>query len=113
MDHLYNPGDRHFGGFPVFRLQRRSGPTGRAWATVPNCRQPGQHHDPGCPQRYERFTRCFSCEEESTYKGDKVWYDRCNFSKGLVHCVLINYPAREERAWDDIVTRISLSLSGK
>ena len=45
--------------------------------------------------------------------GDKVWYDRCNFSRGLVHCVLINYPAREERAWDDIVTRISLSLSGK
>ena len=49
----------------------------------------------------------------SSYKGDKVWYDRCNFSRGLVHCVLINYPAREERAWDDIVTRISLSLSGK
>jgi hypothetical protein len=49
----------------------------------------------------------------SSYKGDKVWYDRCNFSRGLVHCVLINYPAREEHAWDDIVTRISLSLSGK
>ena len=48
----------------------------------------------------------------SSYKGDKVWYDRCNFSSGLVHCVLINYPAREERAWDGIVTRISLSLSG-
>jgi hypothetical protein len=48
----------------------------------------------------------------SSYKGDKVWYDRCNFSRGLVHCVLINYPAREERDWDDIVTRISLSLSG-
>jgi hypothetical protein len=49
----------------------------------------------------------------SSYKGDKVWYDRCNFSKGLVHCVLINYPAREEREWDGIVTRISLSLSGR
>ena len=49
----------------------------------------------------------------SSYKGDKVWYDRCNFSRGLVHCVLINYPAREEHDWDDIVTRISLSLSGK
>jgi hypothetical protein len=31
----------------------------------------------------------------------------------IVHCVLINYPAREERAWDGIVTRISLSLKGE
>jgi hypothetical protein len=49
----------------------------------------------------------------ASYKADKVWYDRCNFSGHLVHCVLINYPAEEERAWDDVVTRISLSLSGK
>lgn len=49
----------------------------------------------------------------SSYKGDKVWYDRCNFSDGLVHCVLINYPAKEEREWDDIVARISPSLSGR
>jgi hypothetical protein len=49
----------------------------------------------------------------SSYKGDKVWYDRCNFSRRLVHCVLINYPASEERDWDDIVTRISLSLSSR
>jgi hypothetical protein len=48
----------------------------------------------------------------SSYKGDKVWYNRCNFSHGLVHCVLINYPAAEEQDWDDIVTRISLSLRG-
>jgi len=27
--------------------------------------------------------------------------------------VLINYPAEEEHAWDDVVTRMSLSLSGK
>jgi len=27
--------------------------------------------------------------------------------------VLINYPASEERNWDDVVTRISLSLTGK
>lgn len=27
-----------------------------------------------------------------------------------MHCVLINYPAAEERAWDAVVTRISLSL---
>jgi hypothetical protein len=61
--------------------------------------------------QYKRVTPRFFAV--SSYKGDKVWYDRCNFSKGLVHCVLINYPASEERAWDDIVTRISLSLSGK
>ena len=49
----------------------------------------------------------------SSFRNGKIWYDRCNFSRGLVHCVLINYPATEERAWDDIVTRISLSLGGK
>ena len=62
--------------------------------------------------QYKRMTSRFFAV--SGYKGDKVWYDRCNFSKkGFVHCVLINYPAREERAWDGIVTRISLSLSGR
>ena len=49
----------------------------------------------------------------SSYKGDKVWYDRCNFSQRFIHCVLINYPAREEHDWDDIITRISLSLNGE
>jgi hypothetical protein len=61
--------------------------------------------------QYKRVTARFFAV--SSYKGDMVWYDRCNFSRGLVHCVLINYPAREERDWDGIVTRISLSLSGK
>ena len=61
--------------------------------------------------QYKRVTPRFFAV--SSYKGDKVWYDRCNFSRGVVHCVLINDPAREERHWDGIVTRISLSLSGK
>jgi hypothetical protein len=61
--------------------------------------------------QYKRITPRFFAV--SSYTGDKVWYDRCNFSKGFVHCVLINYPAREEKAWDDIVTHISLSLSGR
>lgn len=67
----------------------------------------------GPPPRvqYKRVTPRFFAV--SSYKGDKVWYDRCNFSGGVVHCVLINYPVAEERAWDDVVTRISLSLSGK
>lgn len=61
--------------------------------------------------QYKRVTPRFFAV--SSYKGDKVWYDRCNFSAQLVHCVLINYPAEEEHAWDDVVTRISLSLKGK
>ena len=60
---------------------------------------------------YKRITPRFFVV--SSYKGDKIWYDRCNFSRGLAHCVLINYPAREKRAWDKIVTRISLSLTSK
>ncbi|MCK1744286.1 ABC transporter permease [Bradyrhizobium sp. 139] len=59
--------------------------------------------------QYKRVTPRFFAV--SSYKGDKVWYDRCNFSGGLVHCILINYPAREEHDWDDVVTRISLSLN--
>jgi len=61
--------------------------------------------------QYKRVTQRFFAV--SSYNGDKVWYDRCNFAKAFIHCVLINYPAREERAWDDIVTRISLSLRGR
>ena len=61
--------------------------------------------------QYKRVTSRFFAI--SSYKGDKVWYDRCNFSRGLIHCVLINYPASEERNWDEVVTRISLSLTGK
>jgi hypothetical protein len=48
----------------------------------------------------------------SSIKGDKIWYDRCNFPGRFVHCVLLNYPASEKRQWDGVVTRISHSLSG-
>ncbi len=58
--------------------------------------------------QYKRITSRFFAV--SGYKGDKVWYDRCNFSHRFVHCLLINYPSREEHEWDDIVTRMSLSL---
>jgi len=61
--------------------------------------------------QYKRVTSRFVAV--SGYKRDMVYYSRCNFSPGLIHCVMINYPASEERAWDGIVTRISLSLSGK
>jgi hypothetical protein len=61
--------------------------------------------------QYKRITSRFFVV--SSFKADAIWYDRCNFSNGFVHCVLINYPAREKRAWDDIVTRISLSLRNR
>lgn len=59
---------------------------------------------------YKRITPSFFVV--SSVKRDKIWYDRCNFSRGYVHCVLINYPAAQKRQWDPIVTRISRSLSG-
>lgn len=61
--------------------------------------------------QYKRVTSRFFAV--SSYKGEKVWYDRCNFSGRLVHCVMINYPASEEHDWDSIVTRMSLSLRGR
>lgn len=59
---------------------------------------------------YKRITPNFFVV--SSVKRGKIWYDRCNFARGYVHCVLINYPAAEKRKWDRIVTRISHSLSG-
>jgi hypothetical protein len=61
--------------------------------------------------QYKRVTSRFFAV--SSVRNDETWYDRCNFSGHYINCVLINYPAAEERQWDDIVTRISLSLSGR
>ncbi|MBR1171524.1 hypothetical protein ACNJYD_04535 [Bradyrhizobium sp. DASA03005] len=57
---------------------------------------------------YKRITSNFFVV--SSIKRDKIWYDRCNFSRGYVHCVLINYPAAQKQRWDAVVTRISRSL---
>lgn len=65
---------------------------------------------PPAQMQYKRVTPRFFAV--SSYKGSRVWYDRCNFSQRFVHCVLIGYPASEEHAWDEVVTRISLSLRG-
>lgn len=46
----------------------------------------------------------------SSYRNNIIFYNRCNFIDRSAHCVLINYPAREKRQWDRIVTRLSLSL---
>ena len=47
----------------------------------------------------------------SSYRENKIWYNRCNFAGRFVNCVLINYPAAEKRQWDNVVTRISNTLA--
>jgi hypothetical protein len=42
-----------------------------------------------------------------------IFYSRCNFTRrtgGAIHCFDVVYPKDEERAWDAVITRISLSL---
>ncbi len=106
-------------GRPDGRGQRFRTSDGRASFTVqaaPNISNDSpavflaKKHPPSRIQ-YKRVTSRFFAV--SSYKGDKVFYDRCNFSARMVHCVLINYPANEESDWDEIVTRISLSLRGR
>jgi hypothetical protein len=59
--------------------------------------------------QYRRVTSSFFAV--SSILNGRTWYNRCNRSNGFMNCVLINYPAAEDRQWDDVVTRISLSLS--
>ena len=60
---------------------------------------------------YKRVTPRFFAV--SSFRNDKIWYDRCNFSSHYINCVLLNYPAVEKRQWDGVVTRISNSLSAR
>jgi hypothetical protein len=49
----------------------------------------------------------------SAVHAGEIYYSRCNFSRrsgGAIHCFDLRYPAPEKRAWDAIVTRMSLSL---
>jgi hypothetical protein len=60
---------------------------------------------------YERVTRSFFAI--SMERGGLIYYSRCNFSrtsKASIHCFDLVYPQDEKRAWDPVVTRISLSL---
>jgi hypothetical protein len=73
-----------------------------------------QHHLRIDPSRltYKRITDRFFAI--SGTRDDLTFYSRCNFvpkQRGKMHCVYLEYPNREERAWDGIVTRISRSLS--
>jgi hypothetical protein len=52
---------------------------------------------------YERIARSFFAI--SMERDGKIFYSRCN-----IHCFDLVYPQDEKRAWDAVVTRISLSL---
>jgi hypothetical protein len=57
---------------------------------------------------YKRITPDFFVV--SSIRNDRIWYNRCTRGNGTMNCVLINYPAREKRQWDSVVTRISHTL---
>jgi hypothetical protein len=60
---------------------------------------------------YRRITDRFFAV--SGVHGGRIFYSRCNFPdgrNGALHCIFLSYKSSEKEAWDDIVTRISLSL---
>jgi hypothetical protein len=57
---------------------------------------------------YKRVARNFIAA--STIRSGRILYRRCNFVSGMIHCIDLRYPTAQKRAWDKIVTRISLSL---
>ena len=60
---------------------------------------------------YTRISRSFFAI--SSERKGVILYSRCNFSgrgRGVIHCFDVMYPQAEKRAWDPVVTRISLSL---
>ena len=48
----------------------------------------------------------------SSIRNDRIWYNRCNRGDRVMNCVMINYPAKEKRGWDGVVTRISHTMPG-
>ncbi len=58
---------------------------------------------------YKRVTSDFFVV--SSFRKKAIWYDRCNFEGQFINCVMVNYPAREKRQWDSVITRISHSLT--
>lgn len=60
---------------------------------------------------YQRVTDRFFAV--SGTNADQTFYSRCNFparAGGPFHCIYVTYPRSEERLWNGIVTRMSLSL---
>jgi hypothetical protein len=60
---------------------------------------------------YRRVTDNFFAV--SGFHDNNIWYDRCNFARPFIHCVLLNYPAPEKRQWDYVVTQISNTLASR
>ena len=63
---------------------------------------------------YRRITSSFFAI--SMERDGLIYYSRCNFSgaaAGITHCFDLVYPQEQKRAWDAVVTRISLSLQPK
>jgi hypothetical protein len=57
---------------------------------------------------YTRVARSFFAI--SSERAGVILYSRCNFTRRAIHCFDLSYPQEEKRAWDAVVTRISLSL---
>jgi hypothetical protein len=89
----------------------------RVFGFVNSRNQTPQSHLAGIPEyqterfHYVRTTSRFYVA--SGVRGGMILYRRCNFSPRAdrrVGCVQLEYPQAEKRAWDEVVTRVSLSL---
>jgi hypothetical protein len=62
---------------------------------------------------YEHIAKNFFAV--SGRRGETVWYQRCNFeggAAGIIHCFVLEYPAKQKQQWNPIVARIAKSLRG-
>ena len=58
---------------------------------------------------YKRVTPRFFAL--SAVRSGRIFYTRCNLGRNrTLHCFEVSYPAKEKRAWDRAVTRMSHSL---
>ena len=57
---------------------------------------------------YDRVARNFFAVSQPSET--LILYRRCNFVRGDIHCIDLQYPRADKRAFDGIVSRISLSL---
>jgi hypothetical protein len=89
----------------------------RLFGFVNSRNQTPRSHLAGIPEyRSERFHYVRTTSRfyvASGVRDGMIIYRRCNFSPRAdrrVGCVQLEYPQAEKRAWDEVVTRISLSL---
>jgi hypothetical protein len=127
MATIRHSSNRGCGGYPGDHFYRGRGAagTGRRFFTMDHRADltvqsvPNPEHDspatflakrqPPAGIQYKRVTPRFFAV--SSIRNGRTWYNRCNRADEYMHCVLINYPAAEDRQWDAVVTRISLSLT--